>query len=291
VQNASQEQKHSDICASFDYQPEANRCITGQGKFRYQAGGWPLSRLYTRVGEPAVLLHPFFPKYFETLAASSDMSEDEKLQRFGAYFHFAVVLVHELAHCFNIFPKVKSYDPDGRIHEAFADAEEAMHLNSLGLQPECGLSWERSMFAGHIIRFTSFEARENPQSFWYSNAEQLLIPQFHDLASHYRAGSWGCRVEGKSYRTTSEYREYERTLIPWQWICDWFQKEHWSDERKADQIKAPPPLTWFMRYEIPDTAHQESCDQEIVRIEIQAPKLRVQTSQAGVTRERTEEEK
>jgi hypothetical protein len=35
------------------------------------------------------------------------MSDDEKLQRLAVRFELAGILVHELAHCLNVYPEVK----------------------------------------------------------------------------------------------------------------------------------------------------------------------------------------
>jgi hypothetical protein len=224
-----------------------------------------------KYGKPAVLLHPFFANYFHTAKAPSEMSDDEKLQRLAVRFELAGILVHELAHCLNVYPEVKCWDPEGGIRELHASEEEAAYLSSAGWDPECGLSWEMSIFGRQVVRFTNFGILDMQRHWQYSEAEELAVPVLEDLENQAQAGTWACTVEGKPYRTSSNCYDHRRTLVPWQWIANWFQKDHWHKDRQAAEIKALPVNALKMRYEIPDPEHQASREQKIVRIEIEAP--------------------
>jgi hypothetical protein len=199
-----------------DYNNAMNQCFVDIGACQEDSLSFD-----GKAGEPAVLLHDFFATYFDSLPKDSGfMSNEEKICRLGAYFLLAEVLVHELAHCFNIFPEFKKINQKGHISENHADQEEAIFMASHSITPECGLSRERSMFGKSLVCFAKFPTSCGAQNWYYRKPEDLYVPELQDLASHAQKGSWGYTVNGVQYRTTSDNHHYERELVPWQWMSN-----------------------------------------------------------------------
>lgn len=121
--------------------------------------GQTLQPLDNRHTPPAVLLHSFFAKDFDSMPdAVENNNLIERCRRIGAPFLLAQVIVHEMAHCFNLFPEIKKADGQGEVTEVFADEEEARFMQEHGYLPECGQSWQRSMFTNHeVVLFANFE--------------------------------------------------------------------------------------------------------------------------------------
>jgi len=273
-------QSKQEVMESFDYNRIGNERKVDVGLYRWVErddmtgpSGWRYDPRAPRGAEPAVLLHPFFAEYFAFLPDQLNdfgTDTDAKLCRLGASFLLAQVLVHELAHCFNVFPRLICVSPIAQIREMYANEDEAWELYGR-IGPECGISWERSVFGKQLPGFLKFNLSAARPDRIYQTTEELLLPDFTDLANH------GCNYwrfvnfQGTLYQTTANYAEYERTLVPWRWIWKWFQKEHWHPDRTAAEVKAPPERTWKLHYEIPNYGHRRTWEKGIVRIDIKRP--------------------
>jgi hypothetical protein len=246
--------------------------------------GWRFRPGFQQQTRPCVLLHGFFGTHFESAPRQAGSNTaTHRAQHIGAQFLLAMVLVHELAHCLNVYPVLKYVDPDGSFYEAYANKAEAEEFHGIRA-PECGVSWERSIFNKHVIRFVKLGAfgRDN----WiYDDISDLAIPRVTDLYDHAHGGFTSVAANGKIHKTTSEFRDYENTLVPWQWIANWFQKAHWSDRRTSEEIMAPPPEGWKMYHEIPAHNDQPTVQNGIIKIEIQVPEKDQEEVSVGVVSE------
>lgn len=153
--NASSEQTTGQVMSSPGYISERNKCYAEQGVLKSEGpiGGPSKDTQRVRVLEPSVLLHPFYATFFGKMSIAA--SNEAKLQYLGVCFLLAAVLVHKLAHCFNAFPEVKCWDANGAMGEMYASIEEAVYLRRIDWNPECGLSWERSVFQGQSSSWNS----------------------------------------------------------------------------------------------------------------------------------------
>ena len=217
---------------------------------------------------PAVLLHGFFADFFQNLPTMSDESDDDATcYQTGVSFLLAEVVLHELAHCFHQFPEIKMIS-----QEVYANEEEATFLWTNGRLPECGISWERSVFGKRVIRFVKFHTTSQDDS-RYLRHEDFLIPEFQDFVNLQSSGDWWCSYKEKNYKTTAEHHFFVKSLIPWKHITKWFREDHWNKDKHYKQLLAPPDDLWNMRYEIPCPTHQASVDAQIVRAELEGPEL------------------
>jgi hypothetical protein len=186
------------------------------------APGWRFRPGKQQQTSPCVLLHSFFETYFSSVGqqANSDPSM-HKIDELGANFLLATALVHELAHGLNQYPEPKCIDPSGLFFEAYANQEEANELKNI-TPPECGLSWERSIFNKQVIGFVKFVAGRGEDKWAYQRIDDLVIPDVRNLYSSGQTGTskfiTGAKNPGgkvKKYETTSAFEGYEKTLVPW----------------------------------------------------------------------------
>jgi len=221
---------------------------------------------------PCVLLHSFFRKVLDpdsetTLTEISGPPPPSSVQNLGPQFLLAHVLLHELAHCLDKFPIFKCNDPQGLSMEAFASEEEA----SVFQFPECGLSWERAIFQGRCIRFHQFVADQSKIAMKYTDIAALAVASFSHKDDRGIATSSTFTVGEKTYKAATDFTSYEKALIPWQWVSDWFQESHWHTSRTREQVLALPSLEWKMSYEYPAPDDPSTLADEIVRIRVKVP--------------------
>ncbi|KAI4926133.1 uncharacterized protein J4E92_006871 [Alternaria infectoria] len=221
---------------------------------------------------PCVLLHSFFRKVLDpdsetTVTDSSGPPPPSSVQNLGPQFLLAHVLLHELAHCLDKFPTFKCNDPQGLSMEAFANEEEA----GIFAFPECGLSWERAIFQGRCIRFHQFVADQSKIAMKYTDIAALAVASFSHKEDRGTATSSTFTVDDKTYKATTDFTSYEKALIPWQWISDWFQESHWHTSRTREEVLALPSLGWKMSYELPAPDDPSTIADEIVRIRVKVP--------------------
>jgi len=224
--------------------------------------------------QPAVLLHPFFAEYFRSFSVRPrKVGSDEDLCRLGACFLLAQVLVHELAHCFRMFPVYKTMPRQAFAPESYASQAEAARLMMAGRGPECVISWELSIFTECLMRFTDFHAINGHRDWITRTDDDLMIPERQEMdeADRSREASRDVTFEGTQYKTTSAYGAYERDLVPWGGLVKWFDEKHWAKNRTPAEIMSPPHRTWKLRFEIPDPQDLPSVRQKIVRLELEPP--------------------
>ncbi|KAI4613092.1 hypothetical protein J4E83_007503 [Alternaria metachromatica] len=221
---------------------------------------------------PCVLLHSFFRKVLDpdsetTVTDTSGPPPPSSVQNLGPQFLLAHVLLHELAHCLDKFPTFKCNDPQGLSMEAYANEEEAR----IFAFPECGLSWERAIFQGRCIRFHQFVANQSKIAMKYTDIAALAVASFSHKEDRGTATSSTFTVGDKTYKATTDFTSYEKALIPWQWISNWFQESHWHPNRTREEVLALPSLGWKMSYELPAPDDPSTIADEIVRVRVKVP--------------------
>ncbi|KAI4685038.1 uncharacterized protein J4E88_004481 [Alternaria novae-zelandiae] len=273
---ATKDRSHNDILElsnwpKIDLETKIRSCMVAWcddqmgADWRYRPGG-------LKQTSPSVLLHSFFrnildPSLKATTPSTSEPAAPPIVQNLGPQFLLAVVLVHELAHCLDKFPDFKCADLRGQTREAFASEEEARVLPS----PECGLSWERSVFGERSVRFVQFIADQGKAPMSYTDVSGLAVPKFFHSDDPPAVSSPIFTIGEKTYKATTDFTSYEKALIPWQWISDWFQESHWHPDRTHEQVLALPSLGWKMSYEFPAPDDPPTIADEIVRVRIKVP--------------------
>ncbi|KAI4640991.1 uncharacterized protein J4E78_010467 [Alternaria triticimaculans] len=273
---ATKDRSHNDILElsnwpKIDLETKIRSCMVAWcddqmgSDWRYRPGG-------LKQTSPCVLLHSFFrnlldPSPKAATPITSEPAAPPIVQNLGPQFLLAVVLVHELAHCLDKFPDFKCADLRGQTREAFASEEEAKVLPS----PECGLSWERSVFRERSFRFVQFIADRSKAPMSYTDVSGLAVPKFFHSDDRPTASSPTFTVGEKSYKATTDFTSYESALVPWQWVSDWFQESHWHTSRTREQVLALPFLGWKMSYELPAPDDPPTIADEIVRIRVKLP--------------------
>jgi hypothetical protein len=203
--------------------------------------------------DPDCILNNAWTSYFQALPDELHLTDNQKKLKLSVQFTLAITLVHEIAHALHIFPEYKS---DASLRELYQNKEEAEGRLKIET-PEAGDSWEFSMFG----YFPTLDALAlDPNHTWYENSQELS-PK-HDFVSldtrYHKYGGLGPDVtkffrgpDRKLYRLKSGHLKWSRTSVPLQWIANWFQKEHWADERSKKDICRSPRQKWTIEFWLP----------------------------------------
>ncbi|KAF2787206.1 hypothetical protein K505DRAFT_397226 [Melanomma pulvis-pyrius CBS 109.77] len=228
-------------------------------------------RLLYRAGQgrfsPAIALEKFYPEYFESLPDDmSRLTEAQNEYHLCLQFLLAVTIVHELAHCLNVFPNIKCMTANAQLLDTHATKQEATIFG----EAESGNSLERFLFGGRIS-FANLTLDPSWHELQDRTHTTLLIPAAKTEISRgqYDGRSYSSvEMHGRCYPVTALHDGYAKILLPLQWVADWFRKEHWIYERSFDDCLAPPAVGWRMHVEIPYTGDGDEEQHDVVRMEI-----------------------